>query len=107
MGPGRPIKPVSELVRGDFKLTHYRQYVAPPALLPSTGHRGNEEEEDEEGGAEAEPLSRAEILAAMARGLAQGSVPVSALGDGVGSALAGRRSGGGRGGAPTDVDALD
>lgn len=34
-GPGRPIKPVNELVQGEFQLHFYRQYVAAPTTLPS------------------------------------------------------------------------
>ena len=110
MGPGRPIKPVADLVRGEFKLTHFRHFVAPPALLPSTRDDAEAEGSSSDGEGCGAPLSRAEILAAMSKDLKSGALPVTALGDGQGSQLYSsthQRRGGERGRVTTDVDGLD
>jgi hypothetical protein len=46
----RPIKPLDQLVKGEFRLDYFRQYVNPPATLPSMheSHSNAAEDSDED-----------------------------------------------------------
>jgi hypothetical protein len=60
-----PVKPISELVQGKFELDYFRQYVKPPANLPSLDDASDEDNTDSDS-EYCRPVTREDVLKALA-----------------------------------------